>query len=239
MKYAEGGLVMNYRLLLFDLDGTLFDYKKAQEHAFGNTFTSIVKKEDELKTLHKLYQEINDQVWDEFQADKLTADQLRVERFIRLLEQSQIEFDPIKVSKTYTDNLSRCSFLLDGALELVSELADKFKLALITNGLSDVQRSRIANSELDKYFKHVFISEEIGSPKPNPDIFDYALSKVGSIEKKETIVIGDSISSDILGGNNFGIDTCWFNPENLPQPADVMPTYTAKSYEELKAMLNV
>lgn len=228
---------MHYKLLLFDLDGTLFDYKKAQEHAFGNTFASKIKKKDELKVLHKLYEEINDQVWDEFQENKLSAEQLRVERFIRLLEQSQIEFDPIKVSKAYTNNLSRCSFMLDGALDLVSELVGKFELALITNGLSDVQRNRLANSELEQYFSHIFISEEIGYPKPHPGIFEYVLTKVNGIDKRETLIIGDSINSDILGGNNFGIDTCWFNPKNLPKPVDVLPSYTIKSYEELKEIL--
>ena len=175
-------------------------------------------------------------IWQEFENGEITAEILRSERFRRLFKKKGMNLHPELVSKKYIASLSNCSFLLDGAKEIISFFCGKCQIALITNGLSDVQHQRITNSIIAPFFEHIFISEEIGSAKPHPAIFAFALKHYPEIEKEETLIIGDNLNSDIKGGNDFGIHTCWFNPKKMKNNLPFKPTYEIRNLMELKKL---
>ena len=136
----------------------------------------------------------------------------------------------------YIDNLKKMTFLIPNALEIVEYCSKKAKLAIITNGLSDVQNSRISLSKLNRYFHHTFIPEEIGYPKPDRKIFEFVFAKI-SFSKENTIIIGDNLKSDIKGGNDFGIETCWVNFNNEINETDIIPTFEIKSLLEFREII--
>jgi putative hydrolase of the HAD superfamily len=134
-------------------------------------------------------------------------------------------------------NLSNCSFLFDGSLEIIEHLSKNYKLSIITNGLTSVQENRIRNSVIAKHFEDVVISEEISISKPNPEIFEHALKNIHHTNKNTVLMVGDSLTSDIQGGINLGIDTCWYNPNKLENNSKIMPTYEVSKFEELEYLL--
>lgn len=225
---------MKYKWLLFDLDGTLFDYDKGETVAFQKTFDDfkINYKEEFLS----IYDSINKQLWKKFELGQIEVEKLKVERFELLLDQIDHEVNPAEFSNNYLVNLSNCTFLLDGVEELLRELDGKFKMMLITNGLKSVQRPRLKNSTIKNYFEDIVISEEVGSAKPDNKIFDIAFSKMNKPLKDEVLMIGDSLSSDIQGGINYNLDTCWLNVKSLNSNG-LAPTYEIKNISELKNIL--
>ena len=225
---------MKYKLILFDADGTLFDFDTAEKQAFEKTFEQFGINEN-LKQLHKEYEVINKAIWRDFEQKKIISENLRIERFKRFFTKVNLQLDPTTFSPIYLKNLSEGTHLLDGAEEIVSFLYNKTKLALATNGLADVQNPRFADSDLAQYFQHIFISEEIGQPKPNPEFFEHIFQKLPYTES--AIIIGDSLTSDIKGGNDFGIDTCWFNPNKRINKSGIIPTFEINDLDELKSLL--
>lgn len=225
---------MKYKWLLFDLDGTLFDYDKGETVAFQKTFDDfkINYKEEFLS----IYDSINKQLWKKFELGQIEVEKLKVERFELLLDQIDHDVNPAEFSNNYLVNLSNCTFLLDGVEELLRELDGKFKMMLITNGLKSVQRPRLKNSTIKNYFEDIVISEEVGSAKPDNKIFDIAFSKMNKPLKDEVLMIGDSLSSDIQGGINYNLDTCWLNVKSLNSNG-LAPTYEIKNISELKNIL--
>ena len=228
---------MKYKTILFDADGVLFDYRKAESFAFLKTFDFFKIKEN-LDSIHKKYKTINAIIWREFEEKKITSTDLRVERFSRLFKVAHLKLDPAEVSKTYLTFLSGCSFLNEDAEEIVKYFYKKCELAIITNGLADVQRSRIGNSRLASFFKMLFISEEIGYPKPHKEIFEFALRKLKNKNKKDVLLVGDNLVSDIKGGNDFGIDTCWLNLNMWNNKFDIHPMYEINNLLELKKIIS-
>ncbi|MGY0374392.1 YjjG family noncanonical pyrimidine nucleotidase [Clostridium sp. JNZ J1-5] len=224
---------MKYELIIFDADETLLDFKRAEEDAFENTmayFNLDYSRENYLEA----YREINEAVWDEFEKELISAEDLKVERFKRFFKAVNLDLDPKKANELYMDKLCKSCFVLDGAVDILRELQGNFKLALVTNGLVDVQDVRIRQSEIAKFFHTIVISEEIGVAKPNPEIFKYTFKKVGHMHKETALVVGDSLKSDIKCGISFGIDTCWFNPKRLQNDTDIKPVYEINSLEQLK-----
>ncbi|MCK4654885.1 MAG: YjjG family noncanonical pyrimidine nucleotidase [Candidatus Cloacimonetes bacterium] len=227
---------MNYKLILFDADGTLFDFKKAEKTAFIKTFRQFGINEN-LEELHKKYVTINLAIWEEFEEKKITAEKLRFERFRRFFKQENLDLIPPVISPVYLKYLSEGTDLLDGSEEIVSYFYGKCEIALITNGLSDVQYPRIMNSKLGKYFKHIFISEEIGYPKPNRGFFEFVFKKLPF--KGTAIIVGDKLSSDIKGGNDFGVDTCWFNSNKCNNNSEIIPKFEISDLNKLKEIIEV
>lgn len=226
---------MKYKLILFDADGTLFDYEKAEQEALQNTCEFLQLECD--KYFIELYKKYNSYLWKEFENRRIDTKSLRWKRFQLLFDELKIDIDPKYVSTLYLDYLSQKSYLLDGAEELITNLISKTKLAIITNGISEVQRRRINLSSINKYFDEIIISDEVGSPKPEPEIFSKTLEPFNSIEKKDVIIIGDNVESDIKGGINFGIDTCWFNPNKISNNYDVLPKYEIYSLSEFNEVV--
>lgn len=222
---------MKYKHLLFDLDGTLFDYDKAESDALQSTFLQFGFNYNQ-EYLNK-YREVNSQIWQDFENGKITQKKLKTKRFEHLADSLQLKYDSFDFSKKYLLNLSKGIELIDGAQNLLETLYGKVKLFLITNGLTIVQKPRIKNSTIGKYFEDEIISEEVGFAKPQKEIFDLAFGKMNNPAKHEVLIIGDSLTSDIAGGINYGIDTCWYNPDSKETENDLKPTHEIQDLNEL------
>jgi 2-haloacid dehalogenase len=226
---------MKYTWLLFDADDTLFDYDSAEGAALQETFELLgLPYEARYATV---YRQINGDIWLDFEKGRITQQRLRTKRFEQLFDSFHIDCDSGEFSTKYLENLALHADLLDGAEDVIRMLYGKVGLLLITNGLADVQRSRIARSTVGQYFSDVVISEEIGAAKPDPKIFDVAFAKMGYPAREDVLIIGDSLTSDVRGGNLYGIDTCWFNPGRRARDADVEIRYEIGELEELLHIL--
>ena len=215
---------MKYKVILFDADETLFDFKKAEKEAFKNTMIEFNIEYDE--NYHfSTYKEINTAIWKELEDGLITQEKLKTERFRRFIHKLGLNFN------------GNGSFLLDGAIELIEDLSSKYILSIVTNGLTAVQEGRLKKSIIAKHFKDIVISENIGIAKPHPDIFEHAINNLGVFNKDEILMVGDSLSSDIKGGINYNIDTCWYNPNRLENKTDLKPTYEVYDYSELRSLL--
>lgn len=225
-----------YDLILIDADDTLFDYQKAETYCLNQVF----KKYNYEGDLHKIinrYKIINSKLWLDLEKGLTTKEVLRIERFKRLLEEFNLPYPVKEVADFYVENLKKCGFLLDDALELCQYLHSNYKLVIVTNGIKEVQLSRLALSPLKDYIHDIVISDDIGIDKPDPKIFEHALKLVNHSDKSTVIMIGDSLSSDIQGGINFGIDTCWFNLHKVHNTASVKAKYQITSLVELYDIL--
>ncbi len=227
---------MRYPWVLFDADDTLFDFKRSARHALGQALVDyqITPTEEHFQ----VYSQINHEAWTAFERQEITAAQLRKIRFERFLMAIGEYRDPLEMNSHYLYLLSQTRFLLDGAEELVVKLLQLgYRMGLITNGLREVQRPRIAHASMDKYFEVIVVSDEIGVSKPHSGFFEYAFEQMGRPVKESVIVVGDSLNSDIQGGNSFGVHTCWFNPHNAANMTTHLPTYQIQRLEELHEIL--
>ena len=227
---------MKYEVIIFDADETLFDFKKSERDAFKNTMVEFAIEYDENHHF-KIYQDINTAIWKEFEDGLITQQKLKVERFKRLLEKLETKLDEIELAKSYTKHLSQSSLLYDFSIDLLENLHKEHKLCLITNGLTDIQDNRIRKSLIAKYFEDIVISEEAMVAKPDPRIFEHTLNNLKYTDKSKILMIGDSLTCDIQGGINFGIDTCWYNPNKAPNNTGIKPTYEISSFTQLKDIL--
>ena len=227
---------MKYTWLLLDADGTLFDYDKAESGALSATFVQFGLHYD--ADVLATYRMVNDQIWRDFEEGKITQERLKARRFALLFEALALSPAPdaAAFSARYLDNLGDCAALIDGTLDVLDALHGHVRLALITNGLKEVQYSRLARSGLDAYFEAVIISDEIGVSKPHAGIFDVAFARMDNPAKATVLIVGDSLTSDIKGGSDYGIDTCWYNPAGKPCALDVTITY---EIGELSALLDI
>jgi len=228
---------MKYELLIFDADKTLYDFDATEKFALENVFKVYglpYKEEVHLKLFH----EINKQIWAEFERGEITADELKHERFKRFFSRiGNNVISPREFSDVYLSYLAKNNELLPGVKKIIHELSADFKLALLTNGLSFVQNSRLNSSELREYFDALIISEDVGLAKPAPEIFQLLFNELNFNDKTKALMIGDNLSSDILGGINFGIDTCWFNPAKKENNTDIIPTYEISRLYQLRSII--
>jgi 2-haloacid dehalogenase len=224
---------MKYEWLLFDADDTLFDFSKAESNALKWTLEqSGLPYQD---AYLQLYTRFNQMVWQEFERGTLTSQQLRVRRFQLFFEDIGFHGDPNSISALYLSNLALGTDLFDGASQVVHTLKKQFRLALVTNGLKDVQHPRLEHSELKDCFEKVFISEEIGVAKPDRGFFDAVFTAINHPDPQKVLIIGDSLSSDMQGGISYGIHTCWYNPRAKTTGLPV--TYQIQSLRELPALV--
>lgn len=227
---------MEYEVIIFDADETLFDFKKSEREALKCTMIEFDIEYDEEYHLN-VYKDINTAIWKEFEDGLITQKKLKVERFKRLSDRLNAGFDEFEFAKSYMKNLSYGSFLYDDSMDLVESLHKDYRLIIITNGLSDVQDNRIRKSIIAKYFEDIVVSEEVQVSKPDPRIFEHALNNIKYTDKSKVLMVGDSLTSDIQGGINFGIDTCWFNPNKIVNETEIKPTYEISNLMELKDIL--
>lgn len=220
-----------YTWLLFDADGTLFAYDGAEEQAIENVFTHY-----ELPfsaSIVETYKRINQAMWMQIEEQTISLDELRVLRFELLFEELGIVQDALEFSRMYLHYLGQAADLIPGTLEVLEQLHGKYNMAIITNGITRVQLSRIKKSGLDRYFPHVFTSEAIGVFKPATGFFDVVFDEIGHPPKENVLVIGDSLSSDIAGGVGYDLDTCWYNPNGVENNQGIRATYEIKDLAQL------
>ncbi len=223
-----------YELVLFDIDGTLLDFEKAERVCMKETLTRFgLRNDDEVLDS---YNEINIFHWKLYEMGGLSLDNLLVKRHEVLFQRYGFEQDAAKFNDYYESRLKNCAYLVEHALDVLDYVKSKScKMAIVTNGIYETQTNRIGLSCLNKYFQHVYISEKIGYSKPRKEIFEHIFKDIGGdIKKENTLIVGDSLTSDITGGNNFGIDTCWVNPKKLENKLDVKVNYEIQSLLQLK-----
>ena len=221
-----------YTTLLFDADETLLDFPASERAALKGVLEHFsVPYTEELRAT---FSSINLALWKQLEKGLVTRDVIRLRRFEQFARAAKISADPKEMSALYVELLGQSCFVLEGAAELCKRLSEKYELYIVTNGIGIVQQSRLAKSGLLPCFKGVFVSEEIGSQKPDKKFFDFIFEKIPEKNKEKVIIIGDSMTSDILGGINAGIDTCFFNPWGREEI--YKPTYTVSSYHELESL---
>lgn len=223
---------MKYTTLLFDLDDTLLDFCKAEDNAITLLFEKYgIPVTDENK---KLYSDINRAKWTALEKGEITRKELFTTRFADFFAVLGLAADSKKANEEYISFLGQGHFLIDGALETCRILSLKYSMFIITNGAKKAQEGRLTDSPLMQYFDGVFISEEIGYDKPKKEYFDYVYTHIPEKDKSKTLIIGDSINSDIAGAAGYGIDSCWVNRgEEKASPA----TYTVKKVADLLLIL--
>jgi 2-haloacid dehalogenase len=228
---------LSYEWILFDLDETLFDFKMSEARALAYVISSL-NLDPEDAGIIDCYNRINKGLWKELEQGFINSTDLKVERFRRFCQEQKLEEDAQIVSDRYIQSLSEHSYVFEGALELLQYLKDNgYRIAAVTNGIKQVQFGRLNRSALKDFFEAVIVSEDTGFQKPQPGIFEHAFTQIGSNEKEKMLMVGDSLTSDIQGGNNIGIDTCWYNPDRLPNPTGIVPTYEIHKLDELKSVL--
>ncbi len=227
---------MPYSWILFDADNTLLDFTSASKKAFAQAVTKL--KIPNRPNLFSRYKKANHLVWTAFENGQIDAITLRKKRFELFLEDIEVDRDPVLFNQLYLDNLVEHSELLPGARQLLDHLHGKIKLGLITNGLKEVQRPRLTHTRTDHYFDVIVVSDEIGLAKPDAAYFDYVFKEMGLPPKKKVLIVGDNLHSDIKGGVNYGVDTCWYNPDGQPNESGITPTHHAQNFDQMLEIIN-
>ena len=222
---------MRYTTFLLDLDHTLFDSDTSETAAFAAPLAAVGVTEPE--RYKPMYQRINLGLWAAVEHGEISANIVRTRRFELLVEEAGFDADPLPMSDAFVAGLADNGELYAGAHELLEELDTKASLALITNGLSEAQRGRIERLGIGRYFDAVVISAEIGSAKPGTAIFDAAFEQLDFPTKEQAIMVGDSLTSDIQGGTNYGVDTCWYNPRGAASEPKDQITHQIRQLDEL------
>lgn len=226
----------HYQWLLFDADGTLFDYNQAESIALKLTFQFVnAPFEDQYL---EVYRRINQQLWLALEQREITPALLSVRRFELLLEALQLTCSSIHMSAAYLEQLALRAELIDGAYEVLHTLQATCRLAIVTNGFQAVQRSRLAHSAIGGYISELIISEEVGAAKPKPAFFDNVFARLGYPAKSDVLLIGDSLTADMQGGVDYGLDTCWYNPAGKPRPDDLPITYEIAHLRDLLEIIH-
>lgn len=225
--------MQHYRFLLFDADGTLFDFDRCEEEALKaalGAFSCPAGPE-----AVQLYHEINAGLWEQFNKGEIDRGALLGRRFVLLCDKLSLPADPDALNREYMNQLSHRAYLLDGAEAVLRTLAVRYRLFIITNGATFTQRGRFAASSITPLFEKIFISEEMGVQKPQKAFFDAVAKDISGFSPDKALVIGDSPSSDIAGAMAAGIDSCWYNPGGTALPGGLSCRYTV---DRLSALLS-
>lgn len=227
---------MKYEILLFDVDNTLLDFDANEAESFKNTI--IDEGETYSEELYERYREMNHELWKAVERGETTIDEVVNTRFAKLMEMYGKKVDGRHYEDTYRSYLNKGIQEMPYVHEVLAELKKDYKLYVITNGIGETQNFRMKGSGLDRYFEKCFISEIVGANKPSSLFFDHVKENIDGFDPSKALVIGDSLTSDIKGGNLAGIDTCWICKENTVNDTDIVPKYTINSLKELKDILS-
>lgn len=223
--------LQKYKWLLFDLDNTLVEFHTPSIRSFEDLCAEV--QIDFSEQLYKKYKIENNKVWSQYERGTISSIELRAMRFANFFEKIGLRFDPMEAHHLYIQGLIKYSEPLPVVPELLCKLSEAHQLAIITNGLQEAQRPRLSKTGLDQYFAKIIVSDEIGLAKPQTEYFDYTMDHIGHHIKEELLIIGDTLTSDILGGENSGIDTVWYNPRNEDSHSSIKPTYVIEHLTEL------
>ncbi|MDN6625679.1 MAG: YjjG family noncanonical pyrimidine nucleotidase [Pisciglobus halotolerans] len=225
-----------YRFLLFDLDNTLLDFNAAEGEALKELF-----KEYNIPFTRKVqhaYNTVNKSLWQDYEKGNISRDVVLNTRFSLLFESFGYKVDGSKLESSYRNYLTNSHQLIKGSIELMDYLVQTYHCYALTNGVAHTQHRRLRDSSLLPYFQGIFVSEEMGFQKPMKEFFDNAFSHIPNFSADKALMIGDSLSSDIQGGINAGVDTCWFNPKKKVNQTGPLPTYEVSSLDQLYALLS-
>lgn len=227
-----------YELLLFDIDGTLLDFDKSERSCMKKTLEAFsLSNEDQVVDA---YVKINRSYWERHERGEISKDNLLVERHNSLFKELGVNEDAVAFNNYYEQCLSGSCYPIDHAFELLEHIQTNLscKMAIVTNGLYTTQIKRIRKSNLDKYFSNIYISDEVGFHKPQREFFEYVFQDIEEeIAKEDILIIGDSLSSDIQGGNNVDIRTCWMNPKGMENNTELRVDYEIQELIQLKDII--
>ena len=228
---------MTYKFLLFDLDHTLLDFDAAEDVAL----TQLLKEEGvaDIQAYKDYYVPMNKSLWKDLELKKITKKELVNTRFSKLFSHFGIEKDGVYLAERYQFYLAQQGQVFSGAMELLDSLIDRgYELYAATNGITTIQTGRLEQSGIAPYFKEIFISEQLHTQKPDAAFYEKIGARIPNFDKNNALMIGDSLSADIQGGNNVGIDTIWYNPHHLENKTLAKPTYEVDSYQALLELLD-
>jgi len=226
---------MPYETILFDLDHTLLDSHESERHAYAHTaaWAGLVDADLHFDT----YVGINQAMWKAVERGEIDPSEVRHRRFEDFNRSVGLDADPHDMATEFVWGLGAHGELYPGALELLAACAARASVGLVTNGLSDVQRSRLSRLGITDFFDVIVISSEVGCTKPRPQIFEIAFEQLGNPPKEDAVMVGDSLTSDIAGGRAFGIDTVWYNPAGAAATNGDRPTHEVATHVDLFPLL--
>ena len=224
-----------YDIVLLDADMTIWDFEASEQLALQDVVESlgVTMTED----IFAFYHKVNSALWKAFDLKQVTKEELAYERFAKLLEYLGKEGDPPGLNHYYQQRLGEHAIMLPGGEDMVRRLAERCTLYILTNGMHTAQVGRFEKSPIKPYIKRMFISEDMGCQKPDKAYFDKVFDIIGLQDKSRAVMVGDSLTSDIRGGINAGVDTIWYNPKGKPHDPATMPTYTAATMDEIVALV--
>ena len=228
---------MTYKFLLFDLDHTLLDFDAAEDVALSQLLNE--EGVEDIQAYKNYYVPMNKALWKDLELKKITKQELVNTRFSRLFAHFGIEKDGAYLAERYQFFLSKQGQIFPGVEELLKNLIHQgYELYAATNGIPFIQTGRLERSGIAPFFKEIFISEQLHTQKPDAEFYEKIGSRIPNFDKKNALMIGDSLSADIQGGNNAGIDTVWYNPHHLENKTQAQPTYEVHSYQALLEILD-
>lgn len=224
-----------YTTVLLDVDGTLLDFDEAERRGVRAVMKAYGV--EPTKALEQRYHKINNKYWKAFERGEIPKDAIMDHRYVDFFKTLGMEVNAADVEHLYREQLDSCAILIEGALDLCAYLKERYQLYIVTNGISSTQYRRLKDSGLDQYFADIFVSEDSGSQKPKIEYFHYCFARMTEQDPARMIIIGDSLTSDIQGGKNAGITTCWVNFGRQPRKAGIKPDYEVHRLSEIKKIL--
>ncbi len=227
--------MQQFQTLLFDADNTLFDFTAGERIALEKAFLQhgyLLNEE-----IRSIYERINVGLWKKYEQGLLDRKTVIYSRFGLLFKEIGIDDDGIRFEDVYQELLGQQHIFIPNAKEVVEYLHSHYDLYIVTNGVTSTQMRRLKDSGLDRYMKQIFVSEATGYQKPMKEYFDYCFERIPGFEADKALIIGDSLTSDIKGGNNAGIKTCWYNPTQLSKESDIIVDYEIQSLTQLYEIL--
>jgi 2-haloacid dehalogenase len=228
----EAADMNSYEIFLFDADDTLYDFDRAEAHALETMFAYCDL--DYTEHTLKRYREINSLLWESYEKGEVSKEDLQTLRFSRLFHEGDIHCDEGDFNQRYLAELGKGAFLIDGVLDICREIVSHGKLIfIVSNGILATQEARLRHSLIREYVSDFFVSEFVGYKKPEIEYFTYVFSHIPQVGMEKILLVGDSLQTDIAGGNHAGVDTCWFNRDGRENRTDIRPTYEIRRLMEL------
>ena len=227
---------MAYRFLLFDLDHTLLDFESAEETALTQMLEDM--NFPDVQAFKDYYKPMNQGLWKDLEQKKISKKDLINSRFAIAFAHFGRDVDGEEMALRYQDYISQQGQTFPGAEDLLAKLVERgYQIYGATNGVTAIQQGRLKQSAITPYFKEIFISEQLGTQKPEVAFYEKIGNLIPGFAKEQALMIGDSLTADIAGGNASGIDTVWYNPDRKENTSLVVPTYTVSNYQEIADLL--
>ncbi|MEI5994581.1 YjjG family noncanonical pyrimidine nucleotidase [Candidatus Enterococcus mansonii] len=227
---------MKFKTLLFDVDDTLLDFQLTEKKALQALF----QEEDLALTpeIEEAYKKINSRLWREFEQGKIDKHTVTDTRFRLLFERFNRKVDGKRMGEHYRYHLSQGHDLLGNSKEIIERLQPDYELYIVTNGVAKTQYQRLNDAQLTPFFEDIFVSEEVGYQKPMKEYFDHVFERIPEFDRAKTMIIGDSLVSDIQGGNQAEIQTLWLNPTQQTNVSNIQPTHEISQLDDIFTLLD-